>query len=173
MHVAAVPSRISSYNLRHRPQNLNIRLSGIRTFHSTRPLRIGGIDFAVLESLSYISLADLTSFCSEQLVILRADAFGLLDYQINDYGLRSPNPRDVRLCTDFLNNKAILREMGTEAFNRVRESKAECAALGIEMDPRIDENMAKIRAIEPDLKKLCTTLRQKFWSDRYDYHSIY
>jgi hypothetical protein len=171
IHVGAVPSRISYNNLLNHPLNLNIRLSGIRTFHSTRPLRIG-IDFAVLESLSYISLVDLTSFCSQQLVVLKADAFSLLSYDVNEFGLRSRNPRTIELCTDFINNKAIIREMATEAFNRYRESVAECNAIGIEMDSRIPENIKKMKAIEPDLHKVCTTVRQKFWSNRYEYHSF-
>lgn len=41
--------------------------------------------------------------------------------------------------------------MGTQAFNRLRESQAEVTSLGIEMDPKVLNNVEKIKKVESDL----------------------
>jgi hypothetical protein len=62
---------------------------------------------------------------------------------IDCLGLNSPNP-DTRIgYREFLHNKEVLREMGTQAFNRLHESQAEVTSLGIEMDPKVLNNVEK------------------------------
>ena len=62
--------------------------------------------------------------------------------------------------------------MGTQAFNRLRESQAEVTSLGIEMDPKVLNNVEKIKKVESDLVNVSGRLNWKFGSSRFIWDRI-
>jgi len=114
------------------------------------------IDHLALINLPGMSLAEITHLAAvnmEALGFKGIDILSSLDVPLTWSDTKQANTQV--LINEFLHDKAVVREMATEAFNRVREIELELSQDSrLNMRPEVRQNIAKMRLMDNGLKNM-------------------
>lgn len=113
------------------------------------------IDYSALTILSDMTLSNITHLAAVNMEALGNKCIDILSVDVTNPGLES---YAKGLINEFIRDKAVVREMATEAFNRVREIELELSQDSrLNMREDVRQNIAKMRLMDNGLKNMGET----------------